>query len=597
MQDLGTLGGSSSLAAGASSDGHAVAGWSDVTGNTSYRAFRWTAAGGMQDLGTLGGTHSSASSISADGNVVVGWASVAGNAATHAFRWTASDNTMHDLGTLGGSGSDARAVSATGAVVVGNSQTTGDAAIHAFRWTSSDHTMHDLGTLGGVNSYANGVSSDGTVVVGYSTIADNTVRAFRWSSSDNTMHNLGLLSGGHYSYANGVSADGKVVVGFADNSGGGETAIRWTQSKGMQSVAQWLAESHVNVPAGWTLTRATATNSDGSVVVGYSPNPDGRTEAWIARAGSGVIVPSNFIPTLSYAGDMPRLGINLANLALFGAHHRPLMDSGLPSGHCGWATADRSHSNSYNTDQQLAEAGACVDPNEHWRIGLGIGASSTRQGSSYYGSEGKYQGQYLYAEADYAPESRAWIGSLSVMYSDWNTSIRRGYLNAGVIDQSTGRPDASIWTVRARADWKDVAKWSLLTVSPFVSLSHTDSHLDAYTETGGGFPARVNAINWYSDEVRLGAVLKTVITATTDLRVNLEAAHRLDQSGPGISGQIVGISSFSLAGAKATSTWSRILLEVDHRLTDKSLVSASVNGATSGDDPSWGVSVGYKRAF
>lgn len=595
MQDLGNLGGSNSAATGVSSDGSVVAGWSYVAGNAYYRAFVWTSGSGMLDLGTLGGTGSSASSISSDGTTVAGWANIS-SGAYHAFTWT-SGGGMQDLGTLGGTNSDARGLSANGSVVVGVSDTGGGSS-HAFRWTSAGG-MADLGTLGGTTSQASSTSADGSVVVGFANVSSGNNHAFIWTGAGG-MADLGLLAGGTYSLANGVSGDGKVVVGYGDDSGGLDNAFRWTQSTGMQTVEQWLAAAGVTLPVGLALTTATATNSDGSVVVGYGNNLHGNTEAWLARVsalGSGFMNVSDYTPTLARNGDVPRMGIDLASLTLFGVHHRPLMDSGLPAGKCGWATADAGHSDIYDTDRQLTEVGACSDlADDRWRVGAGLGASWSRQGFSY-GGEGKYNGNYLYAEADYAPESRRWIASVSAMYSNWNTTISRGYLNGGSNDRSTGSPDATGWSLRARMDWKDLARLGAFAVSPFAAVTHTVSHLDAYTETGGGFPARFNAQDWSSDEVRVGTVLQKALSPATDLRLNLEAANRLDGSGPGVSGQVLGLFSFSYAGADVKSTWLRAMAEVDHRLSDKSLISANINAASSGEDPSWGASIGYKRAF
>jgi probable HAF family extracellular repeat protein len=88
MQNLGTLGGDSSLALAVSADGSVVVGWATNAAGQK-RAFRWTAARGMQDLGTLGGSESEAHGVSADGSVVVGWACNAAGQ-PRAFRWTAS---------------------------------------------------------------------------------------------------------------------------------------------------------------------------------------------------------------------------------------------------------------------------------------------------------------------------------------------------------------------------------------------------------------------------------------------------------------------------------------------------------------------------
>ena len=66
----GTLGGNSSQADGVSSTGAVIVGYASNAAG-SYRAFRWTAAGGLQDLGTFGGFSSGAFGVSADGSVVV----------------------------------------------------------------------------------------------------------------------------------------------------------------------------------------------------------------------------------------------------------------------------------------------------------------------------------------------------------------------------------------------------------------------------------------------------------------------------------------------------------------------------------------------
>jgi probable HAF family extracellular repeat protein len=67
MADLGTLGGSLSVALGINDSGQ-VAGWSDT--DSVEHAFLWTESGGMKDLGTLGGGFSGAIGINNSGQVV-----------------------------------------------------------------------------------------------------------------------------------------------------------------------------------------------------------------------------------------------------------------------------------------------------------------------------------------------------------------------------------------------------------------------------------------------------------------------------------------------------------------------------------------------
>jgi probable HAF family extracellular repeat protein len=86
MQDLGTLGGYGSEASGVSADGSVVVGGAHNAARR-YRAFRWTAAGGMEDLNTTyaslltnGSVLFAANAISPDGRYIVG---VGRNAATN----------------------------------------------------------------------------------------------------------------------------------------------------------------------------------------------------------------------------------------------------------------------------------------------------------------------------------------------------------------------------------------------------------------------------------------------------------------------------------------------------------------------------------
>lgn len=69
------------------------------TGTIPIHAWKWSAATGLVDLGTLGGTHSVAWNSDRDGNVF-GWARDA-SGRRHAVKWTAAGHII-DLGSLGG---------------------------------------------------------------------------------------------------------------------------------------------------------------------------------------------------------------------------------------------------------------------------------------------------------------------------------------------------------------------------------------------------------------------------------------------------------------------------------------------------------------
>jgi probable HAF family extracellular repeat protein len=287
-----------------SADGLVVVG---LTGG--IEAFRWTESTGLQGLGYLpeDSDWSRAWGVSSDGSVVVGdvghdFPPVSGR---EAFRWTESGG-MIGLGWLStqpvhvSRGND---VSADGAVVVGTSMNA-SGKYEAFRWTQSDGMVGlDNLTGGTAESWSCAVSSDGLTVVGF--IGSN---AFRWTQSEgmveiggDTAYDVsddGSVVVGDYGrwteatgwqdigfHAQAVSADGSVIVG-QDSIWADSEAFIWDARYGTQNLNDWLESFYGLSLSGWTLTTAKGISADGLTIVGCGTNPNGQTEAWIARLGN-----------------------------------------------------------------------------------------------------------------------------------------------------------------------------------------------------------------------------------------------------------------------------------------------------------------------
>jgi len=588
MVGLGDLdgGGFGSIAFGTNNDGSVVVG--QGTSASGTEAFRWTQAGGMVGLGDLAGGvfQSSATATSGDGSVVVGQSNSAAGA--EAFRWTQAGG-MVGLGDLAGGvfSSIAYDTSNDGSVVVGQSIGTGGS--QAFRWTEAGG-MVGLGDLdgGGFFSNARATSGDGSVVVGQSNSTAGA-EAFRWTQAGG-MVGLGDLAGGvFFSSARATSGDGSVVVGFSESDSGSE-AFRWTQAGGMQSVTDWLAAAGTSTPIGYALYEANGVSADGNVVVGRSNGPNGE-EAYLARVsdiGSGVINPVQFMSSVFGSSETFRSAHFLLSQPFEGSHHRPLASYGeLTEGHCAWINGDvAQHDRGQNASVSQGEAGVCGD----WaggavRAGLGIGQNRVRQDLSF-GGHNTVDGQYLIGEVDWRLPDTQVLLSATVMAGNWQAEISRGYQNGAAIDRSRGTPDVKGTSWRLRADWLDAFDaFELAEVTPWVSFTQARSQIDAYTETGGGFPARFDAQTNTAEVLRAGLTTQYALLTNLHLRTTLEAAHRLDTQGPDLSGQVLGLSSFSQDGERVQRDWQRVTTDIDYRISPNTLLSFSLHASTPGEDP------------
>lgn len=311
--DLGTLGGSSSVALGINDQGQVVG--SADTPQGLRHAYRWQ-NGVMTDLGTLGfpTAQSEAKGINNNG-VVVGnvgtgdpnkafiWENgvqteigppqvlksaygvngskqvvgqfviPAGGGDKHAFLW--QNGTLTDLGTLGGPYSIAWDINPNGQVV-GKATTT--STERPFLWHNG--VMVDLGTLGGSAGAAYGINDMGQVV-GSAATPEKALSAFVWN--EGVMTDLGALGGFNSSSAEAINNDG-VVVGLA--SGGSFICD--------PRLGMGLLQDMIPQQSGWSGLRPLDINNSGWIV-GYGTNPSGFAHAFL-------MTPATVIPAVSEYG-------------------------------------------------------------------------------------------------------------------------------------------------------------------------------------------------------------------------------------------------------------------------------------------------------
>lgn len=639
----GTNGYQKVIAQSASSDGSIIVGYELPTYvSASAHALIWNngTLTVLPDLNTAPSQYSPASSyayaVSNDGSVVAGHSLTSGGA-FHAVRWI-NGGTPQDLNGGGFNNSFTSDTDNTGATVVGYGATTKHIE-EAFHWTSNDG-MIGLGVLAnhtgtGSRSRASGVSGDGSVIAGWSESPTSQIEAFRWTSQ-NGMVGLGLLTGGTYSKANDINNDGTVIVGNADkpvvinnvqqNFTGG-TGFRWQSGIGMQSIADWLSTNGVTIGSN-TFSDAVAVNASGNVVVGTG-QINNKTQIYIARVNegggsggddtgggnteagntgdgntgglnNGVIGVNDFTNSLTIWKQNLQAISQRYGLTLWGSHHRNLMDSGLAdqNGTGIWATGDyaRQHDNDSRARQGLGEVGIFHDFSSNLRIGLGLGTNDVRHHMDL-GSKTSADGTYAVGEIDFAPsEERNLVFSVTGLYGKMDSKINRGYLNGASLDSSSGKTDANTSALRLRLDRHQLLQLGAFSLSPFISYSYSRTKLDSYTEVGGGFPVAYDDQKLSTNEFRLGITAKTAIANNSDLRVTGElvsAKTKIDA----VNVQLLGINGFSFAASNHHATWGRLGLELDHRFSKRSVISASAYAASEGNDADYSASISWKQMF
>jgi len=532
---------------------------------------------------------------------------VYGNNTSTIYRWSpAIDQFTHlDLSAVNAN-CDASGLSADGSTVIAH------AGSKVHRWTAAGWDLDLTASLTGVQGaysssnnytgYGNGLSTnlsaDGKALVGYYYIG-NTSKPFYWSTTTGAIDLLASMPNAQQSGPNPIiSADGKVVFGGLWD-GSTSNIYRWSAARGTQTMSAWLQSYGVDLTpfANWTFQYATATTSDGSVLLGTARDGQGSDFPFIATA-KGVTDVNAWMGSVVGANSFYAMGHQLSHLPMEGAHHRPLASYGDLGGlNSFWATGDFGKSSEgAKSDVSTGEVGVSTTIAPQIIMGVAVGRGRQSQELALGGSS-LVEGNYLFLEGDY---KLAEGGVLSVTLStgSWKGQLDRGYLVGANVDHSIGNADASSRAARLRYDTPFRKFADKFSVGAFGSFTWTALEVDAYAEAGGAFPATYDRQDHTSREARLGLVGVYVVNEAVEVRVSAQVVHRLDDAQPTLSGtDVTGNLPFAMAGTQNVKNQGRYGLELDHRLDKRTIINYSLQASGVGSLPEVSGAISFRRGF
>ena len=639
---------------GVSSDGLVSVGRSNIGG--SARAFKIVGGAYTQLNNLSGGAGSWATAASSTGSLIVG-SSYDSSGAEQAVFWTSTTPTQLDsiltpLFLLSG----ARGVSASGGTIVGSGFGSTSGVYEAFYFKNATLTSLSgafsgapYSTWSAVYSFANGVSADGDLVVG--TVADSDLSApqnyalgFVYKISTNTLTTVDAAANVP-AFANAflsltqltaISGDGTVAVGMAFLNASLSDAQAFKHT--LAGVGSTTALGNLG---GWSIARAI--NHDGSVIVGQSQNSSGQSEAFVHQSGAmtglgflgtgdesdatgvsadGTVIvgysritsggtfrhafvyanqtmldADEWLRSLNGPGSLLAMTTSLNQLPLEGAHHRPLMSyDNMGKQSQVWATGDfgasSRQSNRHMTSGEIGVSQTYGD----FVLGIAAGHASLNQ-DLLFGGSASIAGNYLLAEADYRLPDRESIVSLVLLRGDYDADATRGYATGSGNDTSTGSTGLKTSSARLRYDGPAQQLTGGFSATPFASFTVTRTTANAYTETGGSFPASFGAQEHTAQEGRLGLTAKFVAVAGTTLLFTAEWIHRFDDAGSGLTATSSTMGTLTAAGIAPTEDQARFGFEVDHRLSADTLLNFSVHAAATGPSSDVSAALSLRRAF
>lgn len=457
------------------------------------------------------------------------------------------------------------------------------------------------------------VSGDGSVIVGYAdTGTSSNTQALKWEKNEQQQYfSTELPYLGEYdtrARALDASLDGSVIVGFSGfgSRGTQHTAVRWTRL-GAQSISGWLIDNGVEIgPDAPLLAEARGVSADGNTIVGTAYEAVGddgeggieyEARGFIATTDGFIIPdgPDGVMNTLTGAGYGPVVGTT-GSLMQHGAHSQP-MQRRVGNGKTAlWAAGDIGRDDHASRDGEisLGEVGIAHSMGD-MQLNLSAGGTWVDQDLPQNGTLDA-DSLFVMGEVIAPLAANNLFFTLTSFYQWGDAEIVRGYLNAGLPDFSRGTPDTKGWGVRGRIDAVDAYIAGEMRFSPYVDVSYARTTIDAYTETGGGFPAMFNEFKDKRTEARLGLNAQHPVGEGISLLANAEAAHRFEKNGGTTSGQLVGLGGFSFTNANVDQTWAKGGLGISANMNGSTFFLMG-NATTEGSMPSMWLAASYMMNF
>lgn len=270
VRDIGTLGGSDTVALGLNNVGQLAGGSFTATGNE--HGFVWSVGGGMLDLGVLPFTGNSRAEAINNRGVVTGFSEGVPSTPPLAFRWSVNEG-MSSLGALApGADGASWGAALNDAGLIAGAANTASLERHAFAWMPA-RGLVDIDTLGSIYSDGIAVSARGEVAGSRLPADEAGYRAWLWAPGRG-MRDLGA-AGGVDSFTLAMSPGGR-IAGLVNLASGDQRAMTWTRTEGMRLLGT----------LGGANSRSQQANDRGQVV-GYATdrNQAFRAFAWSARTG------------------------------------------------------------------------------------------------------------------------------------------------------------------------------------------------------------------------------------------------------------------------------------------------------------------------